>query len=83
MTLKEATPFEFAEQFQSSKAYKFCDVTVVKEYSATKEDTWRQWPGKEKNVYCWWVLENGKAVGWNENPARGWSFPVVSYKETN
>lgn len=35
------------------------------------------WPGTHKNV-CWWViLEDGTAVGWNENPSRGWSFPSL------
>lgn len=24
----------------------------------------------------WWELKNGYVVGWNENPSRGWSFPV-------
>lgn len=35
------------------------------------------WPGKEKNVYWWYKLVNGKKVGFNENPSRGWSFPVI------
>jgi hypothetical protein len=54
---------------------------VVKEYSRVREeDGWKEFPGPQMNVHCWWELENGKAVGWNENPATGWSFPVVSMK---
>ncbi|HFQ5128631.1 TPA: hypothetical protein ACGUU0_003117, partial [Vibrio vulnificus] len=40
------------------------------------------WQGKHKNVMCWWLLANGYAVGWNENPAIGWSFPVICFKKT-
>jgi hypothetical protein len=35
---------------------------------------------KEKYVYNWCKLENGYAVGWNENPARGWSYPWKKLK---
>jgi hypothetical protein len=35
------------------------------------------WIGTHKNVMHWWILKNGMAVGWNENPSRGWSFPVM------
>ncbi len=36
------------------------------------------WPGRHKNVVKWWILEDGRGVGWNENMAVGWSFPVIS-----
>jgi hypothetical protein len=39
----------------------------------------RPWPGKHKNVAVWYVLADGKAVGFNENKTRGWSFPVITY----
>ena len=74
MTLREALPNEFFSEFMNTRTAKYLDVEVVKE----KEFNW---PGNHKNVYCWWVLENGYAVGWNENPARGWSFPVVRYNK--
>jgi hypothetical protein len=69
--LKDVLPQEFFEEFMDSKASKFLDVEVVQECSNFK------WPGPHKNVYHWWILENGKKVAWNENPARGWSFPIV------
>lgn len=37
------------------------------------------WPGQHKNVMNWCVLATGHAVGWNENPSRGWSFPVIKH----
>ena len=74
-TLKDyATPYRFHE-FDDTRAWKFRDIEVVREVDGTKEG----WPGTHKNVFTWWVLENGYAVGWNENPAIGWSFPVVKY----
>src|ERR1051325_2307301 len=39
----------------------------------------RPWPGRHRYVSVWYVLSNGKAVGFNENPVRGWSFPVITY----
>ena len=36
----------------------------------------KRWPSKEKFVFNWVILENNIAIGWNENPSRGWSFPV-------
>lgn len=63
---------------------KHYDIEVVQEYS-TVENSYgkpvKSWPGPQKNVYAWVVLVNGKAVGWNENPGKGWSFPVVKYTE--
>jgi hypothetical protein len=38
------------------------------------------WPGSQKNVCHWWKLSSGHAVAWNENPSRGWSFPVIKLR---
>lgn len=60
---------------------KHFNVTVVREYSSVPNSfghAVRRWPGPQKNVYSWVELANGKAVGWNENPSKGWTFPVVS-----
>lgn len=54
---------------------KMADVAVVEEYGFGAKPG--RWPGPQKNVSSWCVLANGKAVGWNENPGTGWSFPVV------
>ncbi len=70
-TLKDTMPHEFMGYIDAS-AYKLRDVNVVSEHYSDK----KPWPGKHKNVMFWVILENGKAVGWNENPGKGWSFPV-------
>lgn len=80
-TLREWAPQEFEQSFDDTRAYKYADVEVVKEYDMHgEENTWRRWPGPHKNVLSWCVLANGYAVGWNENESRGWSFPVVKMK---
>ncbi len=84
--LKDVLPIEFFGEFMKSGAAKHLDVQVVSEkefcfvdgiYEEIPFDTW---PGPQKHVYVWWILANGYAVGWNENPCRGWSFPVIKYK---
>ncbi|HSO05853.1 MAG TPA: hypothetical protein VLW45_01325 [Pelomicrobium sp.] len=35
------------------------------------------WPGPERHVKTWYILENFKAVGVDEDPERGVSFPVA------
>ena len=78
-TLKDVLPYEFLSDFTDTKAYKFRDIEVIKEHKGNFSGS--NWPGKHKNVYFWVELENGYAVGFNENPARGWSFPVIKYKK--
>ena len=53
---------------------KYWGVEVIREVDGCKEP----WPGKHKNVWNLCVLANGKAIGFNENPAVGWSFPVIN-----
>jgi len=91
--LKNELPREFAAEFmttnaqydpahpqgKSSPAAELLEVRVVREYSrVTDEAGYKPWPGPQKDVHCWWELENGKAVGWNESPSKGWSFPVIT-----
>lgn len=83
-TLIEWAPQEFASTFNDIRAFKFKDVKVIKEYDMLGDDweqTWKTWPGTHKNVMSWCILENGYAVGWNENPSRGWNFPVIKMKD--
>ena len=76
-TLKDVLPHEFmAGEYDDTPAYKLRDEEVV----ISGDDLCKRWPGPQRNVTAWWVLANGKAVGWNENPSRGWSFPVISYR---
>jgi hypothetical protein len=77
-TLKDVFHSILGCEYVDTPAGKMKDVEVVQEYSFMS----KRWPGKHKNVYSWCVLANGKAVGWNESPSRGWSFPVIKYTET-
>lgn len=81
MTLKEAMPYEFVGcEFDTTRAYKMKDVEVLSKHG----HPWghgERWIGKEKNVFHWVKLVNGYAVGFNENPARGWSFPVKKWSK--
>lgn len=77
-TLRQSLPTEFFGEFSETRAAKFLDIEVIEEIDGCR----KRWPGPEKNVLNWWKLANGKAVGWNENPARGWSFPVITLKDT-
>lgn len=80
-TLKDIMPNEFISgSYDDTRAYKMKDEKVVAEYGAIEGYTPKPWPGIHKNIYFWVELENGFAVGWNENPAKGWSFPVVKIK---
>lgn len=71
-TLTEVAPKEFADDFYPAFT-KHGNVEVVETVRN------RPWPGREKNVKVWWVLANGKAVGFNENLVTGWTFPVITY----
>lgn len=76
-TLQDVLPYEFSTgSYNDDKAYKFKDVIVTKKHDGTVD----RWIGTHKNVYVWYELKNGYAVGWNESPSRGWSFPVVKIK---
>lgn len=76
--LKDVLPYQFSQEFMDTPAAKLLEVEVLKTYDPRKTP----WPGKHKNVYgVWWKLKNGKAVAWNENPAIGWSFPVITIKK--
>jgi len=73
LMLKDVLPREFMQgEYDDTPAYKFKDEFVVNWISHIEE----AWIGKHKYVFIWFKLENGWAVGWNENPSRGWSFPV-------
>jgi len=76
--LKDVVPQEFFIEFMDVPAAKYLEVEVIHEIDARVIP----WPGIHKNVMVYWELGNGKLVGWNENPARGWSFPVFyNYKK--
>ena len=77
MKLFEFLPSEFLSgEFDNSKAFKFKDKIVIQQFDSFK----KPWIGNEKNVHYWCILENGYAVGHNESPSRGWSFPIKKIK---
>ena len=79
-TLAATMPDDF-RLYDDTAAYKYADIEVVAEHSPTVDgDNYQPWPGTHRNVWYWVELDNGKAVGLNENPSRGWSFPVINMK---
>lgn len=78
-TLKDVMPSELvSSSYDTTKAYRLRDEIVEIEHCGLwEQDEYQSWPGKHKNVHFWVELKNGYLVGWNENPARGWSFPVI------
>jgi hypothetical protein len=75
--LRDALPQEW-KQAEARNLWPHLDVQVRIERFG---EAFKPWPGPQKNVHCWWELENGYAVGWNENPSRGSSFPVIRMNE--
>lgn len=79
--LRDVMPHEFlGGEFHNTPAYVLRDAPVQARFSRHQAG-WQEWPGKQCNVHVWCIVasRNGtKAVGWNENPSRGWSFPVVT-----
>ena len=73
--LRDKVPDNFMLEFSGTRAAKFLDIEVVKEHSLDDDNV--RWPSSHKHVSVWWELANGYGVAWNENPARGYSFPVV------
>lgn len=72
--------------FSDLKTQEWDDMPVAKHFNveviAEHKSHEKRWPGTQKNVYTWVELANGKAVGWNENPSKGWTFPVISLKKS-
>lgn len=63
------------------------ETEILKEVSSVSMD-WDQYlhevnvkaKFKAKYVFSFVVLKTGHAVGFNENPSFGWSFPISKYK---
>lgn len=76
---EESKPTPAAELLYERVLVKHSRVSDTLHGSKSPDDNgFKEWPGKQKDVHVWWELENGKAVGWNESPSRGWSFPVIT-----
>ncbi len=63
--------------FADSRAFTLRERSVIHVFDASCQRRWRAWPGRHAYVRCWVVLDNGLAVGCNNNPLRGLSFPVL------
>ena len=75
MKLREFLPREATGvEYRDTAVCRMADVEIVEQFEGFE----KRWPGREKHVFHWCLLRTGHAVGWNENPARGWSFPVLS-----
>lgn len=70
-------PPEFlTDSYERTPAYQLRDHDVIERHVVNEGG--KRWPGPQMYVNLWLKLANGKAVGWNENPQRGYSFPVVT-----
>lgn len=71
--LKDVLPYEaISGEYEGSPFLKYLNIKIVEKMDGKDNP----WPGAHKNVMVWWKLANGKAVAWNENPGRGWTFPL-------
>ena len=63
-TLKEVMPVEFLKdkRYIKTKAYKFKDINILALFDSFTEN-YLPWPGENKNIHKWVILENGYAVG--------------------
>lgn len=78
LTLADVMPHEFCGcEYRDTPAFKLKDMKVIESHGRGGHHDFLRWPGKQQSVVLWVVLENGKAVGWNENVSHGWSFPVL------
>jgi hypothetical protein len=87
--LKQVLPEQFlAGGYADTPAYSLREAEVIARKlatgapcdSASKNDLFQPWPGPHEHVTYWFILDNGKAVGVNDDPERGCSFPVVDYQ---
>ena len=84
--LVDVLPKAFADgEPPDSPARALCDVGVVATKLTTgspcssHQDLFADWPGPQSHVRQWFILENGKAVGIDDDPENGTSFPVIDY----
>lgn len=77
-TLKDFVSADWWNHYATAQMVKMQDVNVVKEFGVGWEKPWVSWQefGTHKNVMYWCLLENGYAVGFNENPSVGQNYVV-------
>ncbi len=74
-----------AGEFEKAPAHKLRAENVVLEFCRINccgyDTDFTAWPGTQKNVHYWVVTENRHAIGMNENPSIGISFPVIKLNQ--
>lgn len=81
MKLREWLPQEaLGGEYVNDRHMKFLDHEIIAEYTIAQNKMFKSWPGHEKNVLHWCIIKTGQCIGWNENPSKGWSFPVTPAK---
>lgn len=73
----EPTWFKSIERHLRAEVIK--EVSSVNNWDAYCEELRTNAKFTQKHVYSFVVLDNGYAVGLNENPAIGFTFPVIRY----
>lgn len=77
MKIRDVLPSEaLGAEFSDGEFRRYLNHEVIEEI--TEYDS--RFPFKHKNIHVWWILEDNTAIGWNENPSVGWSFPVAKVK---
>ena len=85
MLIKDFLPIEVQHgEYENDKVQKYLDYPIEKIYQLNNTNlTPSQFGFKHKNIFVWATFKDGnklKAVGFNENPSIGWSFPIVLIK---
>jgi len=77
MKLRDVLPKEaLSGEYEGAKFLKYLDCEVVQQLNRERHPIYG-FPFTHANINVWWIIEDRRAVGWNENPKRGWSFPVA------
>lgn len=66
----------YAEDLFSDRIH---SLTIIKEFSSHKKG-FPQKKNTHRNIHCWVLLEDGSAIGLNESPRSGLSFPRIGPK---
>lgn len=84
--LRDVLPPDFTEdRFGSTEAWELRDTRVAMMKLTTgapcssHSELFAAWPGDHQHVDKWYILSDGKAVGINDDPQNGLSFPVTVY----
>ena len=77
-TLKDVLPYDAQFEFEGrdKRLATLLNVGVLAQFDPRKPG--EHWEGSpHRNIIVWFLLEDGHAVGFNENISVGWAFPVI------